>query len=106
MGIGGGPTFASGSIDAMKTELSKYEKELSTKPVGQASIELQVKIDKLKSQIEGVKSGLKRKLLRTPHGEINVGVVPASDAGRALGQMAEDFQNEENRKHPKQNRRH
>ena len=47
MGIGGGPTFASGSIDAMKTELSKY-------------------------------------------------------AGRALGQMAEDFQNEENRKHPKQ----
>ena len=49
----------------MKTELSKYEKELSTKPVGQASIELQVKIDKLKSQIEGVKSGLKRKLLRT-----------------------------------------
>lgn len=102
MGIGGGPTFASGSIDAMKTELSKYEKELSTKPVGQASIELQVKIDKLKSQIEGVKIWIEKEAFKNAHGEINVGVVPASDAGRALGQMAEDFQNEENRKHPKQ----
>lgn len=102
MGIGGGPAFASDSIDAMKTELSKYEKELSTKPVGQASIELQVKIDKLKSQIEGVKIWIEKEAFKNAHGEINVGVVPASDAGRALGQMAEDFQNEENRKHPKQ----
>ena len=86
----------------MKTELSKYEKELSAKPVGQASIELQVKIDRLKSQIEGVKIWIEKEAFKSTHGEINVGVVPASDAGRTLGKMAEDFQNEENNKHPKQ----
>ena len=32
MGIGGDPTFMNGSIDAMKNELAKYEKEL---PVNQ-----------------------------------------------------------------------
>ena len=41
------------------------KKELSTKPVGQASIELQVKIDKLKSQIEGVKIWIEKEALRT-----------------------------------------
>lgn len=102
MGIGGDPAFISGSIDAMKTELSKYEKELSANPVGQASIELQVKIDRLKSQIEGVKIWIEKEAFKSTHGEINVGVVPASDAGRTLGKMAEDFQNEENNKHPKQ----
>lgn len=102
MGISADPTFMNGSVDAMKNELAKYEKELSAKPVGQASIELQVKIDKLKSQVEGVKIWLEKEAFKNVHGEINVGVVPASDAGRALGKMAEDFQNEENRKHPKQ----
>lgn len=102
MGIGGDPAFTKGSIDSMKSELAKYEKELSAKPVGEASIELQVKIDKLKSQIEGVKIWIEKEAFKNTHGEISVGVVPASDAGRTLGKMAEDFQNEENRKHPKQ----
>lgn len=102
MGIGGDPVFTKGSIDSMKSELAKYEKELSAKPVGEASIELQVKIDKLKSQIEGVKIWIEKEAFKNAHGEISVGVVPASDAGRTLGKMAEDFQNEENRKHSKQ----
>ena len=55
MGIGGDPAFMNGSIDAMKNELAKYEKELSGKPIGEASIDLQIKIDNLKNQIEGVK---------------------------------------------------
>lgn len=100
MGINGDPVFTKGSIDAMKNELSKYEKELSAKPVGQASIELQVKIDKLKSQIEGVKIWLEKEAFKDTHGEIKVDVVPSANAGRAISQMAEDFQNERNKKNP------
>ena len=100
MGIGGDPTFMNGSIDAMKNELAKYEKELSGKPIGEASIDLQIKIDNLKNQIEGVKIWIEKEAFKDTHGEINVGVVPASDAGRDLGQMAEDFQDERSKKNP------
>lgn len=98
MGIGGDPTFTNGSIDSMKSELAKYEKELSSKPVGQASIELQVKIDKLKSQIEGAKIWIEKEAFKDTHGEIRVDVLPSPNAGRSFSQMAEDFQNEVNRK--------
>jgi TP901 family phage tail tape measure protein len=100
MGIGGDPTFMNGSIDAMKNELAKYEKELSGKPIGEASIDLQIKIDNLKNQIEGVKIWIEKEAFKDTHGEINVGVVPASDAGRGLGQMVEEFQDERSKKNP------
>lgn len=102
MGIGLDPDIMKGSIDAMKRELSKFEKELSNKPVGEASIDLQVKIDKLKKQIEGAKIWIEKEAFKDVYGEIKVNVVPSANAGRTLGQMAEDFQDEENRKHPKQ----
>ena len=100
MGIGGDPTFMNGSIDAMKNELAKYEKELSSKPIGEASIDLQIKIDNLKSQIEGVKIWIEKEAFKDTHGEIKVDVIPSSNAGRDLGQMAEDFQDERNKKNP------
>ena len=100
MGIGGDPTFMNGSIDAMKNELAKYEKELSGKPIGEASIDLQIKIDNLKNQIEGVKIWIEKEAFKDTHGEIKVDVIPSSNAGRNLGQMAEDFQNERNKKDP------
>lgn len=100
MGIGDDPAYAKGSIESLKSELSKYEKELSAKPVGQASIDLQVKIDNLKKQIEGAKIWIEKEAFKNVHGEIKIDVVPASDAGRSLGQMAEDFQNERNRENP------
>ena len=91
MGIGGDPAFMNGSIDAMKNELAKYEKELSGKPIGEASIDLQIKIDNLKNQIEGVKIWIEKEAFKDTHGEIKVDVIPSSSAGRNLGQMAEDF---------------
>lgn len=94
------PSFMRGSIDAMKEQLSNYEKQLSSQPVGKASVELQVKIDKLKEQIEGVKIWIEKEAFRSTHGEIKVDVVPSSTAGRTLGQMAEDFQDEINKKNP------
>lgn len=100
MGIGGDPTFMNGSIDAMKNELAKYEKELSSKPIGEASIDLQIKIDNLKSQIEGVKIWIEKEAFKDTHGEIKVDVIPSSNAGRDLGQMAADFQDERNKKNP------
>jgi TP901 family phage tail tape measure protein len=100
MGISGDPTFMNGSIDAMKNELAKYEKELSSKPIGEASIDLQIKIDNLKSQIEGVKIWIEKEAFKDTHGEIKVDVIPSSNAGRDLGQMAEDFQDERNKKNP------
>ena len=100
MGIGGDPTFMNGSIDAMKNELAKYEKELSSKPIGEASIDLQIKIDNLKSQIEGVKIWIEKEAFKDTHGEIKVDVIPSSNAGRDLGQMAEDFQDARNKKNP------
>ena len=100
MGIGGDPAFMNGSIDAMKNELAKYEKELSSKPIGEASIDLQIKIDNLKSQIEGVKIWIEKEAFKDTHGEIKVDVIPSSNAGRDLGQMAEDFQDERNKKNP------
>ena len=100
MGIGGDPTFMNGSIDAMKNELAKYEKELSGKPIGEASIDLQIKIDNLKNQIEGVKIWIEKEAFKDTHGEIKVDVIPSSNAGRGLGQMAEDFQDERSKKNP------
>ena len=100
MGIGGDPTFMNGSIDAMKNELAKYEKELSSKPIGEASIDLQIKIDNLKSQIEGVKIWIEKEAFKDTHGEIKVDVIPSSNAGRGLGQMAEEFQDERSKKNP------
>ena len=98
MGIGGDPTFMNGSIDAMKNELAKYEKELSGKPIGEASIDLQIKIDNLKNQIEGVKIWIEKEAFKDTHGEIKVDVIPSSNAGRGLGQMAEEFQDERSKK--------
>ena len=100
MGIGGDPTFMNGSIDAMKNELAKYEKELSGKPIGEASIDLQIKIDNLKNQIEGVKIWIEKEAFKDTHGEIKVDVIPSSNAGRGLGQMAEEFQDERSKKNP------
>lgn len=100
IGIGGDPTFMNGSIDAMKNELAKYEKELSGKPIGEASIDLQIKIDNLKNQIEGVKIWIEKEAFKDTHGEIKVDVIPSSNAGRGLGQMAEDFQDERSKKNP------
>lgn len=92
--------FVKGSIHAMKNELAKYEKELSGKPVGTASIDLQIKIDNLKNQIEGVKIWIEKEVFKDTHGEIKVDVIPFSNAGRDLGQMAEDFQDERSKKNP------
>ncbi len=100
MGIGGDPAFMNGSIDAMKNELAKYEKELSGKPIGEASIDLQIKIDNLKNQIEGVKIWIEKEAFKDTHGEIKVDVIPSSSAGRNLGQMAEDFQDKRSKKNP------
>ena len=100
MGIGGDPAFMNGSIDAMKNELAKYEKELSGKPIGEASIDLQIKIDNLKNQIEGVKIWIEKEAFKDTHGEIKVDVIPSSSAGRNLGQMAEDFQDKRIKKNP------
>ena len=100
MGIGGDPAFMNGSIDAMKNELAKYEKELSGKPIGEASIDLQIKIDNLKNQIEGVKIWIEKEAFKDTHGEIKVDVSPSSSAGRNLGQMAEDFQDKRSKKNP------
>lgn len=102
MGIGLDPDIMKGSIDAMKRDLGKYEKELSNRPVGEASIEIQVKIDKLRKQIESAKIWIEKEAFKDIRGEIRMDVVPSSSAGRNMGQMAEDFQNEENRKHKKQ----
>lgn len=101
MGIGVSPV-AGGSMDAMKGELSRLEKELAAKPVGEASIDLQVRIDRLKSQIEGVRIWIEKEAFRDVHGEIEVDVALSPNVGRTLGQMTEDFQDEENRKKPKQ----
>ena len=87
-------------IDAMKNELAKYEKELSGKPIGEASIDLQIKIDNLKNQIEGVKIWIEKEAFKDTHGEIKVDVIPSSSAGRNLGQMAEDFQDKRSKKNP------
>ena len=100
MGIGGDPAFMNGSIDAMKNELAKYEKELSGKPIGEASIDLQIKIDNLKNQIEGVKIWIEKEAFKDTHGEIKVDVIPSSSTGRNLGQMAEDFQDKRSKKNP------
>ena len=100
MGIGGDPAFMNGSIDAMKNELAKYEKELAGKPIGEASIDLQIKIDNLKNQIEGVKIWIEKEAFKDTHGEIKVDVIPSSSAGRNLGQMAEDFQDKRSKKNP------
>ena len=100
MGIGGDPAFMNGSIDAMKNELAKYEKELSGKPIGEASIDLQIKIDNLKNQIEGVKIWIEKEAFKDTHGEIKVDVIPSSSAGRNLGQMEEDFQDKRSKKNP------
>lgn len=100
MGIDGDPAFMNGSIDAMKNELAKYEKELSGKPIGEASIDLQIKIDNLKNQIEGVKIWIEKEAFKDTHGEIKVDVIPSSSAGRNLGQMAEDFQDKRSKKNP------
>ena len=100
MGIGGDPAFMNGSIDAMKNELAKYEKERSGKPIGEASIDLQIKIDNLKNQIEGVKIWIEKEAFKDTHGEIKVDVIPSSSAGRNLGQMAEDFQDKRSKKNP------
>ena len=100
MGIGGDPAFMNGSIDAMKNELAKYEKELSGKPIGEASIDLQIKIDNLKNQIEGVKIWIEKEAFKDTHGENKVDVIPSSSAGRNLGQMAEDFQDKRSKKNP------
>ena len=74
MGIGVSPV-AGGSMDAMKGELSRLEKELAAKPVGEASIDLQVRIDRLKSQIEGVRMWIEKEAFRDVHGEIEADVV-------------------------------
>ena len=100
MGIGVDPNIMKGSVNDMKRNLDKLEKDLSNKPAGKASIELQVKIDKLKSQIEGVKIWIEKEAFKSVHGEIELNVTPTMDAGRSMGEMAKDFQNEENRKHP------
>lgn len=82
-----------GSIAAMKSELAELEKSLSNTTVGTASVDIKLKIDNLKKQIESAEYWIEREAFKKEHGEITI-PMDFTIAGGNIYDMAMRFQNE------------
>lgn len=82
-----------GSISAMKEELSIFEKQLSNMLVGTASIDIQLKIDSLKKQIEGTEIWIEKEAFKKVHGGISI-PIDFTPVGGNISGMAARLQND------------
>lgn len=82
-----------GSIDYKKQELSELQKQLSNTPIGIATIELQVRINDLRKEIESAEIWIEKEAFKNQHGEITVSMDLQPVGGDIIG-MAERLQND------------